>query len=192
MSVNLGDRTVNSIARVEVRPLLFWIGVGAFAGLTVLGAKIAVFLPWTPVPGTLQPLAVLMAGLFLGPRGGAASQILYLTLGLSGLPVFALPGAGPAYFAGPTAGYLFGFAPAAWVAGRLVQGSAHPGLFRCLAAAVAGAVVLHLSGATWLSFLSGDPLSAFRASFLPFVLFDLSKAALAAALRSAWGRVRRA
>ena len=191
MSVIFGDRAVNSATRVEIRPVLFWIGVGAFAGLTVVGAKIAVLLPWTPIPGTLQPLAVLLAGLFLGPRGGAASQILYLSLGLSGLPVFALPGAGPAYFVGPTAGYLLGFAPAAWVAGRLVQGSARPGLLRCLGAAVAGALVLHLLGATWLSLLSGDPLTAFRASLLPFVLFDLSKAALAAALRSAWGRVRR-
>ena len=192
MATTLGVRTSTTTTDIEVRPAIFWIGAGAFMALTVAGAKISVPLPWTPVPGTLQPLAVLLAGLFLGPRGGAASQILYLSAGLAGLPVFALPGAGPAYFAGPTAGYLLGFVPAAWMAGWLVQGTGSPGFLRCLAAAVAGASILHLAGATWLSVLSGDPHAVLLTSLLPFVLFDLSKAALAAALRSAWGRRRRA
>lgn len=192
MTTTLGVRTATTTTAAEVRPAIFWIGVGAFMALTVAGARISVPLPWTPVPGTLQPLAVLLAGLFLGPRGGAASQILYLSAGLAGLPVFALPGAGPAYFAGPTAGYLVGFVPAAWIAGRLIQGVGRPGFLRCLVAAVAGVSVLHLAGAAWLSVLSGDPRAVFLSGVLPFVLFDLSKAALAAALRSAWGRRRRA
>jgi biotin transport system substrate-specific component len=168
------------------------VGVGGFAALTAIGAKISVPMPWTPVPGTLQPLAVLLAGLFLGARAGAASQALYLSAGLAGMPVFALPGAGPAYFLGPTAGYLIGFIPAAWLAGRLIRGGDRPGLARCFVAAMAGAVVLHLAGASWLAALGGDPGSVLAGSVLPFVLFDLSKAALAAALRSVWGRWRRA
>jgi biotin transport system substrate-specific component len=168
------------------------VGVGGFAALTAISAKITVPIPWSPVPGTLQPLAVLLAGLFLGPRMGAASQLLYISIGISGMPVFALPGSGPAYLLGPTAGYLIGFAPAAWVAGRMSRERGNPGFGRCLMAAVAGAAVLHLTGASWLWFLSGDPWAVLASSVLPFILFDLSKAALAAALRSAWGRRRKA
>jgi len=89
-----------------------------FALLTVIGAKIRVPLPFTPVPGTLQTIPVLLAGILLGARAGASSQILYLSLGMAGIPVFALAGAGPAYLLGPTGGFLPGFVAAAFVTGR--------------------------------------------------------------------------
>src|SRR5262245_52763921 len=100
-------------------PLTRSVLVIGFALLTWAGAKVAVPLPFTPVPGTLQTLAVLLAGAMLGARAGAASQMAYLVMGLAGLPVFALPGAGPAYFLGPTGGYLVGFILAAWRHGSL-------------------------------------------------------------------------
>ena len=188
MSTILTERAQQPASLEGSRVLSFWVGAVVFAGLTAIGAKISVPLPWTPVPGTLQPLALLLAGAFLGSRGGAASQVIYLMTGLAGLPVFALPGAGPAYFLGPTAGYLLGFVPAAWLAGRVIEARRHPRFLRCLAGALSGAMVLHLCGAVWIALLLRDPAGALAASLKPFILFDLSKACLAAALRAGWSR----
>src|SRR3989441_10161283 len=110
-----------------------------FAGLTWAGARIWVPLPFTPVPGTLQVLPVLLAGALLGARAGAASPALYLLSGVAGLPVFALAGAGPGYMLGPTGGYLIGFVGAAYVTGSLLAGFRRPGL--------AGAPLAFLAGA---------------------------------------------
>ena len=92
--------------------------------LTALAAQISVPLPFTPVPFTLQPMVVLLGGAALGARLGAASQALYLLLGLAGLPVFAasplLP-QGAARLIGPTAGFLLSYPLAAFVAGWLAE-----------------------------------------------------------------------
>src|SRR5262249_21561858 len=90
--------------------------------LTILGAQVSVPLPFTPVPFTLQPMIVLLGGAALGARLGASSQVLYLGLGLLGLPVFAVsptlpPGA--ARLIGPTAGFLLSYPLAAFVTGWL-------------------------------------------------------------------------
>src|SRR5437867_320991 len=92
------DRLAPALPRLIERTL----GVLGFALLTWAGARISVPLPFTPVPGTLQVLAVLLAGAILGARAGAASQAAYVGAGMAGLPVFVLPGAGPGYLLGPT------------------------------------------------------------------------------------------
>src|SRR5438094_594359 len=88
--------------------------------LVALAAQIAIPVPGTPVPMTLQPLAVLLVGGLLGPRLGAGSLLLYLALGAAGLPVFTpygLPGVGRLF--GPTGGYLLAYPIAAYAVGRL-------------------------------------------------------------------------
>ena len=80
-------------------------GVVGFAAILAAASQIVIPLPFTPVPITLQPLVVVLAGLMLGPVAGAASMILYLTVGAAGLPVFAPVGApGILRFLGPTGG----------------------------------------------------------------------------------------
>src|SRR6185295_4662697 len=147
--------------------------------LTWIGAKVSVPLPGTPVPGTLQTLAVLMAGACLGAQAGSASQALYILLGVAGLPVFALPGAGPAYLLGPTGGYLIGFVAAAWGVGWLLRRGGHRGVLYAASTFLLGAATIHVCGLGWLSVVLGDPAAALRAGVSPFVLFDLAKVVVA-------------
>ncbi len=115
------------------------------AAFVALAAQVAVPIPGTPVPVTLQPLAVLIVGGLLGPALGASSLVLYLLLGAAGLPVFTpigLPGV--ARLIGPTGGYLLAYPLAAAVVGRLAgDGKATT---RLALAALAGLVVIHLGG----------------------------------------------
>jgi biotin transport system substrate-specific component len=160
------------------------VGVLIFAALTALTARFSFRLPFTPVPITLQVLAVLLAGLVLGARGGAASQLTYLGMIAVGLPFTASGLAGPAAFFSPTAGYLLVFAPAAFVVGAL----ARPG-WRIVLAALAGIAVIYLGGASWLAvWLGGDWTKAWTLGAAPFIAADLAKAVLAVA---AAGVVRR-
>lgn len=165
---------------------LYTIGVAGLAFLTAAGAKVAIPLPGTPVPATLQTLPVLLAGLVLGSRLAALSQVSYLALGLAGLPVFALPGAGPAYLLGPTGGYLLGSVAGAWLAGALAPPSRSPGFLRRLAAVTTGIGAIHAAGVVWLALrFSPDTFDAFRAGSFPFIVFDLAKGVLACALATA-------
>jgi biotin transport system substrate-specific component len=165
---------------------LYAIFVPGFALLTFALARVAVPLPGTPVPATLQSLSVLLAGLFLGARRGSLSQALYLGAGLLGLPVFALPGSGPAYLLGPTGGYLFGFVLAPWVVGHIAPPGVRHSLARRLMAVVAGGATLHLCGTLWLLLAwTPGPQAAIVAGSLPFLAFDLAKGVVALALHAA-------
>ncbi|MDH3297121.1 MAG: biotin transporter BioY [Gemmatimonadota bacterium] len=167
------------------------LAVLAFAGLTAIAARMSVPLPGTPIPFTLQPVAVLLSGLLLGGPLGATSQLAYLALGAAGLPVFAA-GGGIAYFAGPTGGYLLAFPLAAGIAGFIASDA--PGIPRVVLACLAGLFVVHLGGAAWLSlqpWLGGGSIAAFELSLLPFLLGDLLKVVLVAVVAlGLGGRVR--
>src|SRR6187551_3324110 len=98
------------------------IGIVGFAAAVAAASQIAIPLPWTPVPLTLQPMLVILAGMLLGPIAGAVSMALYLAAGAAGLPVFTPIGApGVARFFGPTGGYLIAYPAAAYVAGALAR-----------------------------------------------------------------------
>lgn len=149
------------------------------AAVTALTARITLPLPFTPVPITLQTLAVVLAGLVLGARGGAASQLLYLSLIIAGLP-FDAKGLGPAAFFSPTAGYLIGFVPAAFVTGWLADRLARPSRWGNFVAALAGMAVIYLFGTTWLATMIGSWEQAWLLAVAPFILVDLAKALIAA------------
>src|SRR5918992_4417689 len=94
------------------------IGAIAFAVVLAVASQFALPIPGTPVPITLQPLVVVLAGLVLGPATAAASMVMYLAAGAAGLPVFAPVGPpGLARLLGPTGGYLLAYPAAAVVAG---------------------------------------------------------------------------
>lgn len=186
--------TAPALAAAESARVRKLVALAAFAALTALGARLSVPLPGTPVPFTLQPVAVLLAGLLLGPALGAASQFAYLAAGAAGLPVFAA-GGGLAYLGGPTGGYLMAFPVAAAVAGWIAgDPNSRPRLRRALrigAAAFVGLATLHLGGASWLSlqpWLIGGSAEVFRLSFEPFLLGDMLKIALVAVVTLGVGR----
>jgi len=171
-----------SILAVSRRPSrVVAIGVLGFAVALALASQVAIPIPGTPVPITLQPLIVVLAGMWLGPVAGAASMILHLAAGAIGLPVFSPYGApGLARFFGPTGGYLLAYRIAAFVAGAL---SLRAGslLGRWLAA-LAGTTVLLLGGLTQLTVLTGSLGVALPLAVHPFVALDAVKALVAALL----------
>ncbi|HET9725553.1 MAG TPA: biotin transporter BioY, partial [Gemmatimonadales bacterium] len=121
-------------------------------------AQVAVPVPLSPVPMTLQPLAVLAVGGLLGSAGGVAALAAYLALGASGLPVFAGGSAGAVHLLGPTGGYLLAFPVAAGVTGALAS---RGGVLRTLLACALGMVLIHLGGVAQLAILGGNPSAAF-------------------------------
>jgi biotin transport system substrate-specific component len=155
-------------------------GVAVVLGtvLVAVAAQISIPVPGTPVPITLQPLAVLVVGGLLGPALGAASLILYLALGAAGVPVFApygLPGI--ARLVGPTGGYLLAYPVAAFAVGKLAGDGRRWGPLAL--ALLVGLVLIHLGGVAQLLILTGSAASALRLGTLPFLLGDLLKWALA-------------
>src|SRR6185503_4783833 len=172
---------------VGSRSSIFGTRVGAVVlgtALVTLAAQISVPLPGTPVPMTLQPLAVLLVGGLLGARLGAASMVLYLALGIAGLPVFTptVPLAGVARLLGPTGGYLLAYPVAAFAVGWLADPGRKPGVGRTALGVLAGLVLIHLGGLAQLLILTGDLSAAARFGTLPFLLGDLAKVAVAVAV----------
>jgi biotin transport system substrate-specific component len=149
--------------------------------LVGLAAQVALPLPGTPVPFTLQVPAVLMVGVLLGPRMGAGSLALYLALGVAGLPVFAPVGPmGAARLLGPTGGYLLAYPLAAAVAGQL--GGEGRSLRALGAGLLAGLAVIHVGGMAQLGLLTGSLERAWVLGSRPFLGLDLLKLVLLALL----------
>lgn len=154
--------------------------VGASA-IIAIAAQIAIPLPFTPVPLTLQPIAVILVGAVLGSTRGAAAATLYLLEGLSGLPVFAQGHAGPLWLIGPTAGYLYSYPFAAFVAGWFSERGWGRTIGRAMCGMLVALAVIYAGGWSWLALTAG-PRSAFAMGIAPFVLADLIKVIIGAAL----------
>ncbi|MEM6283984.1 MAG: biotin transporter BioY [Chloroflexota bacterium] len=154
--------------------------IAIFTLLTVISARLRIEVG-TAVPITLQTLVIMLAGLVLGSRDGAISQIAYLSLIAMNLPVDTR-GLGIAAFAGPTAGFLIGFPVLAYVAGLFAERGGNKLWVRWLGG-IAGTAVLYLFGATWLKLATGMEWPAVWINAVaPFILVDMVKAIVAAAL----------
>jgi len=157
------------------------VGVVGFAATMAVAAQIAIPIPGTPVPFTLQPLAVVLAGLCLGPVAGAASMALYLLAGALGAPVFSPIGApGVLRLIGPTGGYLLAAPAAAAIAGLIAR--RFPAFGGRLLAAFLGIATLYLGGVAQLELLTGSLERAAALGTTPFILADLGKVLIAAAV----------
>jgi biotin transport system substrate-specific component len=154
------------------------IGIGVFALLTVIAARVTVEIGAVPI--TLQTLTVVLSGLILGARDGALSQLIYLGMIALNLPVDARM-LGAAALAGPTAGYLIGFAPAAFAAGWLAE-RGRESMARRWLAGVVGMLIVYIFGAALLKLNTGMTWDAvWSAGIAPFIAIDMAKALIAAA-----------
>jgi biotin transport system substrate-specific component len=167
---------VNQARSSYVRKMVY---ASLFAALTAAGAWIAIPLPYVPV--TLQTLFTMLSGALLGPYFGALAMIVYVLLGLIGLPVFAQGQSGLGTLVGPAGGYLVGFVVGAIVIGLIVRLKKKPGfLWLCLAMAI-GELVVYAFGVAQLSLVAGMSLDrAIIVGALPFVPGDILKIAVAA------------
>ena len=183
-------------ARADLSSAFRVVAVLFVTVLTIVAAQISIPLPFTPVPFTLQPMIVLLGGAALGARLGTASQILYLAIGLAGLPVFAASPILPQGFGrllGPTGGYLMSYPFAAFAAGYLAQRGFDRRYVTSVLAMGAGLAIIFACGVAWLAW--GAPrlgLSAAVATGLvPFIPADIVKVLLAATvLPTAWRFLR--
>lgn len=168
----LSGRVLRNLLLALVGAQLMWIA-----------AKIQV--PFHPVPMTMQTFVVLALGMAYGWRLGAATILLYLAEGAAGLPVFVgtpEKGLGLAYMAGSTGGYLFGFVLGAAACGWLAERGWDRNVIGTALAMLAGNVLIYVPGLLWLGTLFGWDKPILEWGLYPFVLGDLAKLALAAAL----------
>lgn len=150
-----------------------------FGALTAIGAYIIVPLP--PVPITLQTLFLNLAGALLGGYLGALSQVVYILLGVIGLPVFAGGKAGLGVLIGPTGGYLFGFVLAAFVVGKLIAVRKKPGLVWTIVSMLIGMLIIYSLGVFQLTLVAKLSVEkAIAIGALPFIPGDAVKIVLAA------------
>jgi biotin transport system substrate-specific component len=149
-------------------------------------AHIYLPLPGTPVPLTVQNLAVLLVGLSLGSRRGFLALALYLAEGASGLPVFSPTGPGGiAQLIGPTAGYLIAYPFVAALAGFIFERGKQT--FACAAvAAIAGEILLFASGISWLYVLTHSLARAISLGLYWFIFAEIMKVMLAAGAVRTW------
>ena len=165
-----------------VRDLALIAGSAALVGLS---AQVAVPLPVTPVPITLQTFAVLLSGAALGPMRAAAGMLLYLGVGAAGFPWFSQQNSGWAF---PSFGYIIGFVVAAVIVGALARRGADRSVLGAGALMVAGNLVIYAIGVPYLALALGVPLiDAVGLGLTPFLIGDGLKILLAAGLLpAAW------
>ncbi len=157
--------------------VLLVVGGSFFVGLC---AHLAVPLPFTPVPLTLQNFAVLVVGVALGGRRGFAALVLYLAEGAAGLPVFAGGAAGLAPLLGPSGGYLMMYPLVALLVGFIAESLGRQ-FWRAVLACVAGEVLLFAGGIAWLALWAhGSWPQAVQFGLYPFVFAEIAKIAAAA------------
>lgn len=170
----------------------------AGVGILTLSAKVQV--PFWPVPMTMTTFAVLIIGAAYGSRLGVATIVAYIAVGMTGLPVFAGPVAGPAYLVGTTAGFIWGYIPAALVVGLAADRGWDRSPAKLGLAMFVGDALIFILGFVWLSWFAqlasgGNGIGiagAWANGVEPFLLGDLTKIAIAALLIPAgWTLVKR-
>ena len=175
-----------------------WTGVQLLsvlfvAVLTASAAQLSFPLPFTPVPFTIQPMIVLVGAAALGSRLGALAQILYLMLGIAGLPVFAfspeLP-QGVARLMGPTGGYLMAYPIAAFLTGLLAERGLDRRYLTSILAMSVGLSVIFAGGVLWIARVTGIE-TALATGLYPFIVVDVIKVIAAGlVLPTAWKFLR--
>ena len=166
------------------------------AGLIAAAAQLSIALPFTPVPITGQTFAVLLVGASLGFARGTSSALLYVLLGIAGMPVYAHGASGWAVITGASGGYLLSYPFASALTGFLAERRWDRTFSSAVGAMLTGNVLIYLVGLPWLAVVLNTSLEkTLELGLYPFVPGDMFKLYLAAAaLPGAWklvGRLKR-
>ena len=177
----------DTIPAAWVRNVVLVVGAAAFVAVC---AQIAIPLPFTPVPLTLQTFAVVLSAGVLGSWRGAAAMLLYAVVGSLGAPIFFQGSSG---FGGVTFGYVIGFIIGAFIVGKIAEHGATRTFWRAVGLMVLGNAIIYVFGTTWLAVsLQWDPATAIVKGVLPFLAGDAIKILIAAGvLPLAWRLVRK-
>lgn len=175
--VSASNRTVRTIGLVVL-------------GIALLTASAHLQVPAWPVKISLQSLVVILIGLAYGPRLGTATVLGYLATGALGAPVFQ-SGAGVAYMAGPTGGFLVGMLLSTWLAGHLAARGALSSALAAAGAVTISLVVVFVPGIAWLAVLFGAE-NSLAYGLYPFIPGELIKLGIALALVPVLRRVNEA
>ena len=168
---------MRSNRRLPIKTLMV---ASMFAAVTAILAYVVLPLPLSPVPVSGQSLGVMLAGSLLGRARGALSMVVYVLIGVVGLPVFAGGRSGFGTLLGPTGGYIFGFVASTVITGTLARGAKHPAWQVILVLFFGGVVLVDVLGAAQLMVVTGiSPKRALAIGVVPFLPGDLVKVALA-------------
>ena len=152
--------------------------VAMFTAITAVLSQIAIPLPFTTVPITMQVFAIYLSGIILGRKLGFLSQIVYLLLGAIGAPVFAQFAGGMQCLVGPTGGFLIGFPIIAYIIGIIPDKKLS--VIKSLAILIASIILLYAMGVIQLSMVAKISLSkAIMIGALPFIPLDIVKIVVA-------------
>ncbi len=178
-----------SRSKVLLRDVLFIVGFSIFLALC---AQVSFHIPFTPVPITLETLAVLLTGAALGSKRSGLTMLLFLAEGAAGLPVFEGGTGGFIHLIGVTGGYLWAFPVAAFVVGLLCERGLDRRILTSAFAMLPGTLIIYAIGVSWLAIvLHLNVVQAFTLGMLPFIPADLLKLIVAAALLPlAWAIVK--
>jgi biotin transport system substrate-specific component len=161
-----------------------------FAALTVIFSAISIPIPLSPVPFSLSVVAIFLAGALLPKKQAAIAQVVYLLLGIAGLPVFSEMRGGIGIIAGPTGGYLIAYPFMAWLIAFLIEKIGKRNFAAYFLSMAAGLALLYGVGTMWLSFSAALPFTAaLSVGVIPFVVPDIIKAVLASLLALALYKV---
>ncbi len=162
------------MSRAKTKAMIF---CALFAGITAVFSQIGIPIP--PVPINLGTLAFFLAGGILGPVMGTASQVIWVMLGVIGLPVFAGFRGGPAVLVGPTGGYIVGYILGAFLVGVIAVKFGR-NYFSLAVANILGLLLCYIFGTAWYIVLTGVPLgAAVAACVIPFLIGDVAKILIA-------------
>lgn len=170
--------------RISTREMIL---AALFAALTAVGTFIKI--PLGIVPVTLQLLFTVLAGIMLGSKAGALSQLVYMTVGLLGVPVFSGGIGGITAFLSPSFGYVIGFVLGAYLIGKIAEGHTKPSVIRLMAASLAGVMVIYAIGVPYLYLIMNNVLGkgitfskALNVGLIVFIPGDLLKCIIASVL----------
>ncbi|MBR3356451.1 MAG: biotin transporter BioY [Solobacterium sp.] len=166
----------------------------------LMAAVIAVLSPLAvplagQVPISLATLAVMLAGIVLKEKYGTLAVVIYIVLGMIGMPVFAGWSSGASVVFGMTGGYIIGYLPLAWITGRAAAAAAKCTPYsytKLITGALLGTLVLYVLGTVWFMAYTGmGPAASLSACVLPFLPGDALKIAAAALLAPRLEKIRK-